>query len=323
MPIELPNLDDRTYQALLTEAIAALPQLHPGWTDHNPSNPGIALVELFAWLTEMVLYKTNQVPERSYETFLKLLNGPDYKRPEGQSLQDAIAQTRAAIRERYRAVSAQDYEELTMTAWPGSEQAKSAGAVRAINRVRCLAETNLDAADKLARAPGHMSLIVVPSVGGPPPWPAPEAALVNGLKAFFRDRKLLTTRVHVSGPAYVPITVSAKIYLRDGADEQQFPAAATNALLRAFHAESQAADQPGWPFGRDFHTADVYAVLDRVRGIDFVDEVVVTSADAQRLVRDEAGSVAAVRLHPHELPQVGSITLQVFERRGNAWQPIA
>ena len=70
MPIGLPNLDDRAYQALLHwKAIAAL--LQPPRLDRSqPVQSGIALVELFAWLTEMVLYKTIRF-RRSYETFLQ------------------------------------------------------------------------------------------------------------------------------------------------------------------------------------------------------------------------------------------------------------
>jgi len=62
MPMKLPNLDDRTYADLMAEAVASIPALYPRWTDHNPSNPGIALVELFAWLTEMLIYPANLVP---------------------------------------------------------------------------------------------------------------------------------------------------------------------------------------------------------------------------------------------------------------------
>ncbi len=122
MPIKLPDLDDQSYASLLSEAVSSIPNLYPAWTDHNPSSPGIALVELCAWLTEMILYRTNQVPERSYEAFLKLLNGPTWERAEGQSLDDAIRQTLTAIRERYRAVSAEDYEILAETRFAGIER---------------------------------------------------------------------------------------------------------------------------------------------------------------------------------------------------------
>ena len=57
MPIPLPNLDDRSFDELTAEARALIPGLQPDWTDHNPSDPGITLVELLAWLTEMLLFQ--------------------------------------------------------------------------------------------------------------------------------------------------------------------------------------------------------------------------------------------------------------------------
>ena len=73
MALEAPNLDDRRYQDIVDEAIALIPRYTPEWTDHNQSDPGITLVQLFAWMTEMMLYRFNQVPERNYIKFLELL----------------------------------------------------------------------------------------------------------------------------------------------------------------------------------------------------------------------------------------------------------
>ena len=49
MSIPLPALDDKTYDDLVEEARASIPQHYSGWTDHNPSDPGITLLELFAY----------------------------------------------------------------------------------------------------------------------------------------------------------------------------------------------------------------------------------------------------------------------------------
>lgn len=68
-----PVLDDRTYARLVAEAKALIPRYAPEWTDHNESDPGITLMQLFAWLTEMTLYRLNQVPELNYIKFLQLL----------------------------------------------------------------------------------------------------------------------------------------------------------------------------------------------------------------------------------------------------------
>jgi predicted phage baseplate assembly protein len=67
------NLDDRAYQDLVEECILRIPRYCPEWTNFNPSDPGITLVELFAWLTDQMLLRFNQVPRRNYVAFLELL----------------------------------------------------------------------------------------------------------------------------------------------------------------------------------------------------------------------------------------------------------
>ena len=73
MGLPSPDLDDRTFQDLVDEAKRLIPTYCPEWTNHNLSDPGIALVELFAWMTEMTLYRLNQVPDRLYVKFLDLV----------------------------------------------------------------------------------------------------------------------------------------------------------------------------------------------------------------------------------------------------------
>ncbi len=71
--IPSPNLDDRTYRDIVDEAIRLIPQYCPEWTNFNKSDPGITLIELFAWMTEMVIYRLNKVPEKNYLAFLDLM----------------------------------------------------------------------------------------------------------------------------------------------------------------------------------------------------------------------------------------------------------
>jgi uncharacterized phage protein gp47/JayE len=71
--LEAPDLDDRTWQDLVDEARALIPRYAPEWTDHNPSDPGMALVELFAYLVEGLIYRLNRVPEKNLLRFLDLV----------------------------------------------------------------------------------------------------------------------------------------------------------------------------------------------------------------------------------------------------------
>ena len=71
--LEPPNLDDRTWQDLVDQAKALVPQYAPQWTDLGPSDPGMTLIELFAWLVEGMIYRLNRVPDKNYVAFLNLL----------------------------------------------------------------------------------------------------------------------------------------------------------------------------------------------------------------------------------------------------------
>jgi predicted phage baseplate assembly protein len=73
MPLPTPSLDDRAFQDIVDEAKRLIPHYCPEWTNHNVSDPGVALIELFAWMSEMVLYRVNQVPDRLYSHFLNLV----------------------------------------------------------------------------------------------------------------------------------------------------------------------------------------------------------------------------------------------------------
>jgi hypothetical protein len=74
MALQTLNIDDRNYDQLLEELKQHIPVSK--WTDHHPSDPGIMLLELFAWLGEMTLYRMNRVPEAHQEKFLKLIIDP-------------------------------------------------------------------------------------------------------------------------------------------------------------------------------------------------------------------------------------------------------
>jgi predicted phage baseplate assembly protein len=79
VPIDdyIPRIDDRRYDDIVAEARTRIarytPEWSPVWTDVNDSDPGVTLVQLFAWLTEMLIYRLGRVPELNYLKFLQLI----------------------------------------------------------------------------------------------------------------------------------------------------------------------------------------------------------------------------------------------------------
>lgn len=302
MSIPLPELDDCPYPELVAEAQALIPTLCPAWTNHNPTDPGMALVELLAWLTEMVLYRVNQVPDENYQTFLKLLNDKkSFESLPKDDLETAIFQTIRDLRTPCRAVTCEDFEYLAVTQWPEKNQ---------IRRAHCIPQRNLEAHDPTAEAPGHVSLVIVPS--------SPETR--EKLWNFLDDRRLLTMRHHVVEPTYINIKIAAELFLR--ADAR--PEDALRQAVRALHSFFGRADgeeaQTDWPFGRNVYISEIYAVLNQLPLVDYVQNIKLTAPRNKGRYQYgiDGTDVIGVTLEAHEL--VGKVNLSEltaidFERR--------
>lgn len=116
--IPSPKLDDRTFEDIVEEAIALIPRYAPDWTNHNPSDPGITLIELAAWMTDLILYRLNRVPEKNYVAFLNLL-GIKLKAPRAARALLQFALVEGANRQKVprgtRVATPQAAEEETIT----------------------------------------------------------------------------------------------------------------------------------------------------------------------------------------------------------------
>jgi len=68
-----PILDDRTMEDIFRDLRLRIPRYNKEWTNFNDSDPGITLLQLFAWLSEMMLAQMNRIPRKNYIKFLQLL----------------------------------------------------------------------------------------------------------------------------------------------------------------------------------------------------------------------------------------------------------
>lgn len=263
MPLKLPNLDDRTYEDLVEEARALIPVYAPAWTNHNESDPGITLVELFAFLTEMLIYRANRVTDANYLAFLKLLKGSKWTPFATETL---AQQKRAAVkelREENRAVTCADFERL-------------AGAADAqVARARCLPRRNLESENESASSndkPGHMSVVIVPDSAAVNP--APSAALVQKVKDYLEPRRLLTTQVHVVGPRYFAFGIRLALRLKPDAVAERYLFALDPALQ---------ADLDSGAFSTNLRQALVGHGIKLSQQVTVIVEI----ADTQWLIRDD------------------------------------
>jgi hypothetical protein len=288
MPLNLPNLDDRRYEDLVDEARAMIPGLAPEWTDHNPSDPGITLIEMFAYLTEMLIYRLNRITDENIRTFLKLLD-PDWT-PSGttrESLAEDVRRTVVKLRKRVRAVTVKDFEELALEADPR------------VARTLCLARRNAQLSFETEQE-GHISVIVVPRKQ----QEANLEDIVTAVAADLEPRRLLTTRVHVTGPRYLPVTIIASVVPlpderlpKEGGAEKNIAIRVEEAVKTFLDPFEGGEEGEGWPFGRNVFVSEIYQLIDRLRGIDYVESVTLTTDDPLRMIEGSIG----IDVNPYEL----------------------
>jgi hypothetical protein len=298
MPVELPDLDDRRYADLVQEGLTLIPVYSPEWTNHNPSDPGITLMELFAYLTDVFLYRLNRVSDANRTKFLKLLTGE--QPPETpESLDNALREAILAVRKFGRAITREDFERLSREA-TNPEQPD-----HQVKRACCFPRRDLDGAtveERQRDRPGHTSVVFVPAA----PWADERTvdAIRNTVREYLEPRRLLTSRLHVSGPRYVDVSLRLRIVVLAGSSKDAVGQAISRELSRLFHPLEGGPEGTGWPFGRSVYTSDVYRVVEAVDGVDYISAAEFDVADAARVRRSEFDEVIEVRLWPEELVRV-------------------
>ena len=69
----------------------------------------------------------------------------------------------------------------------------------------------------------------------------------------------------------------------------------------------------GWPFGRDVYASEVYAVLEQVQLVNYVEDVRV-SGPIQ--IKAQDGSTVGIKLDAHELVQIQMPNLAAYDANG-------
>jgi hypothetical protein len=313
MPLTLPELDDRRYDDLVEEARSLLVALAPALTNHNPSDPMVTITELFAYLTDALLFRLNCVTDANRRVFLRLLNGPEWQPPADRAgLDSEVRRTVLQLRSVQRAVTASDYELL----------AREADVAGQIARVRCVPGFDLSVADAAARSKpsaGVVSVIIVPKAGNA------IQPLLAAVAAYLEPRRLLATRVRVVGPRFVPIHVRVTVRLLPDALESATKARIVEALTR-YLDPLVGRDGDGWPFGRSVNVSEIYRLLDTLPGVDFVTRTVAAGSqldelstdDAGRRVRNDADELVGITLARDELVQPQIVPAEIVVQAANA-----
>jgi predicted phage baseplate assembly protein len=205
---------------------------------------------------------------------------------DGEDLESAKARGPIMLRTRSRAVTSEDFEQITREAAPE------------IARVRCLAagEEGVDA--------GAVKVLLVPAAAqdrGRIRFEdlVPTEPTFERVKERLDETRLLGTRVLVEPPLYRGVTVVARLVAKPRFSAERIQSEALDALFAYLNPLTGGPDGTGWPFGRPVQSGEIYAALQRIRGVDLVEEVRVFGANP---VTGERGKqTTRLELEPNSL----------------------
>jgi hypothetical protein len=250
MPLPLPNLDTRRFDDLVAEMRALIPRHAPEWTNHNPSDPGIALVELLAWITEAMLYRINRIPQKTYLIFVSLLLDEPLAEDDLESFK---LKALKKFNEPYRVLTAEDFAR------------EAARASTAVGRVNILSNAS----------EGQVVVVIVPATGG-----APDSALLKQVKQYLDERRLVGTRLVVRGPLYTAVKLEVKVVPETNTRPEVVKAEVENKLKDYLDPLKGGHEGRGWPFGRTVSIFELYHLIEAIAGVDHVESIVI-NGDSQ------------------------------------------
>ncbi|MEU5254681.1 putative baseplate assembly protein [Streptomyces longwoodensis] len=195
---------------------------------------------------------------------------------EGETVEEAKTRAPITLRAQERAVTLRDYEELARRAAPETA------------RISCLEGEESEHGAYAVR------VLVVPQAVADPGGRlrfeqlVPGDGLLRRITRFLDERRLIGTRLAVGPPFYQGVTVVATVHAFRDVDADRVRRQAQDALYRHLDPLTGGADGTGWPFGRRVQAGEIFAVLQRVAGVELVDEVLLHPADPLTGKRGEA-----------------------------------
>lgn len=292
MPIQLPNLDNKTYDDLMKEITASIPKYSKEWTNFNPSDPGITILELLAWISETLIYRTNRIPEESYINYLMLVSG-SYRDEKGKlqhviydesdnahttlnkylgmiengegnkDIQQMKAETQKYLNSRYRAVTEEDFEKLVLEA--PSE----------IKRTKISTTKNV------------VEIVLIPEFQN-----RNKAGLVDAVKNFLKSRLLIGTVIDVKMAEYTEVNLKiilvcesyakSKIFgssitftsfneIKDNDDTVE--ASVAKKIFTYLDSIKGGSDRKGWFYGRKLMIYELFYLIEKVEGVKYIKEI--------------------------------------------------
>lgn len=305
MPVRLPDLYKRSYEEISDEMLASIPKYTSKWTNHNPSDPGITILELLSWIAETTLYRINRVPEESYINFLRFVTGASSTNEIDRLLREkdldlshkkileflkeiedgnkkTMPEIKAAslnfLKSRYRAVTEEDFRELAIeaTVLNTGEKARVKRAIidKSVQEEKVVVIVVSDMRDKYDE-------------------------LIEQVKNYLTPRKLIGTIIEVNQPVYTGVEINIKFVRQSHArierkiDDRVVDEVKENIIKRVgdyLDPFKGGPEKKGWPYKRPLTKYEIVQIVEETNGVERAASVVFDDDD-ELMIKEIGGLV--------------------------------
>jgi len=194
---------------------------------------------------------------------------------------------------RNRAVTAEDFETLVLESSTGIARAKTLPL--------------FDPAEPGVPKPGLVSVIVLPKGGAPL-----SLALRTQVREYLDARRLVTTIIYIVEAEFISVDVSVTVVKTPEANSVELeprirkiieeffdPEFGGNPALAVSYVAGISEDRgTGWEFGRNVYRSELFELLERIDGVDHVDEITLP--------------VATVHIEEYQLPELQNVSVTII-----------
>ncbi len=182
-----------------------------------------------------------------------------------ETVEQTIARARRDFKTPYRAITSHDYEQLAI-ATPGLR----------VDRAKALPDYHPQF--PCIKIPGRVSVVVVPlSRKGRKAMPVAGDGFLKTVENHLNRHRLVTTDIHVIGPVYVKVSVKCTVYVKKKSGPEKVEERLIRELNSFLDPLQGGPDKNGWPFGRPVFPSEIYQLIDKVEGVNYVIDVLLSS----------------------------------------------
>lgn len=176
-------------------------------------------------------------------------------------------------KERYRAVTEEDFEFLATEIFNKSQVSKL--RQDRVARAKAVPKRNLTASKPHEEREGEISIIIVPyPINHADTKPEPSEALKDKVWRLLDKRRLITTRHHVVGPVYVSVSIEVKVARKPNTLAATIWDSVEKKIREFSDPLKGGPDGKGWPFGRDVYKSELFKLIEDIEGIDHVKSII-------------------------------------------------